>query len=299
VRVLRAAKASGLRGGRALFAAAWRWLTADPAHVRHLEEMLRQVASPDLSVEDLLSVAGLSGAAGAAPAAQQLLAARVGARGAKAEQPAAAAPAAAAAPPPAGPEAAPPAVPPPPPPPPPASQPSAPIPLPAALQVKAPAGQAQPQQPLPLPQVHADALGAMQMLAAALKGGGLSAESAAAIISTAVARGLPLQAVQMFALVAQSAAAAQSAPVAGDPLAFGGALAGPDADLLQAGQPTEAALRAGEVSAGHSPGNTQVSGRPLSTCPAACGACASGSHAASLLRRRRRRRRRLQARIIP
>ncbi|GBF90893.1 hypothetical protein Rsub_03748 [Raphidocelis subcapitata] len=80
VRVLGAAKASGLRSGRALFAAAWRWVTCDVEHVPHLEEMLSSVLSHDLSVSDLLSVSGLApgGAAGgaAAPVLQQLLAAR-------------------------------------------------------------------------------------------------------------------------------------------------------------------------------------------------------------------------------
>jgi hypothetical protein len=96
---VRAAKSSGLRSGRALFAAAWRWITANVGHVEHLEDMLCHVASPDLSIQDLLAISGISSggavASQAAPVLQQLLAAREAAATAAATVAPAEAPAAA------------------------------------------------------------------------------------------------------------------------------------------------------------------------------------------------------------
>ncbi|GBF91731.1 hypothetical protein Rsub_04035 [Raphidocelis subcapitata] len=63
LRLLEAAKASGLHPGRSLFKAAWRWLTAAAAHVEHLEKVLCAVATPDLGISDLLAVAGVDLAA--------------------------------------------------------------------------------------------------------------------------------------------------------------------------------------------------------------------------------------------
>jgi hypothetical protein len=217
VRVLRAAKASGLRPARALFAAAWRWLTADPAHVPHLEEMLCQVAAPDLSVEDLLSVAGLAGgaAAAAAPAVRQLLAARAAAAPPAAAAPAAppaSAPPASAAPPAAtlALASAPPAS-------------GAGIPLPLGLQVK----------PAPQP------LQALSALLQGPAGAGLSAGQVAAVLSAAAGRRLAPAALPLAALAVQPPAAAAHAVAPADAnaaaaLALGGGVPFAGADALGA-----------------------------------------------------------------
>ncbi|KAI8477353.1 MAG: hypothetical protein J3K34DRAFT_515702 [Monoraphidium minutum] len=79
LRLLQAARTAGLRPGRTLFAAAWRWLTADPAHVEEIEGFAPLFSRLDVSQEDLASITGaaslagsatmvLAAAAGAAPA---------------------------------------------------------------------------------------------------------------------------------------------------------------------------------------------------------------------------------------